>query len=110
MLGIVLVFPRLDAWYPAAGRLDPFRRVWSAVALTCSCQLFTAPLVWIRFRSFPKYFLLTNLGALPLTELFVFVSLPVLVLGGHCPEVIKKLADIIGQFLLQFLETVAAIP
>lgn len=110
MLGIVLVFPRLDAWYPDSSRFDPLRRIWSAVALTCSCQLFTAPLVWIRFRSFPKYFLLTNLGALPLTELFVFVSLPVLILGGHCPEGIKNLADTIGQILLQFLGTVAAIP
>ena len=109
MLGIVLVFPRLDAWFPG-GRFNPLRRIWSAVALTCSCQLFTAPLVWIRFRSFPKYFLLTNLGALPLTELFIFSSLPVLVLGGHCPEGIKKLADMLGQLLLQFLGTVASIP
>ena len=109
MLGIVLVFPWLDAWYPG-GRFNPLRRIWSAVALTCSCQLFTAPLVWMRFRSFPKYFLLTNLGALPLTELFLFSSLPVLGLGAHCPECIKKLADMSGQLLLQFLGTVALIP
>ena len=109
MLGIVLVFPRLDAWYPG-GRYNPLRRIWSAVALTCSCQLFTAPLVWIRFHSFPKYFLLTNLGALPLTEAFICCSLPVIAAGGHCPEGIKKLADMLGQLLLQFLETVAAIP
>ena len=110
MLGIVLVFPRLDAWYPAGRRPDPLRRIWSAVALTCSCQLFTAPLVWLRFHNFPKYFLLTNLGALPLTEGFICCSLPVLILGGHCPEGIKNLADGIGQILLQFLGTVAAIP
>lgn len=109
MLGIVLVFPRLDAWYPG-GRYNPLRRIWSAVALTCSCQLFTAPLVWIRFHSFPKYFLLTNLGALPLTEAFICCSLPVIAAGGHYPEGIKKLADMLGQLLLQFLETVAAIP
>ena len=109
MLGIVLVFPRLDAWFPA-GRFNPVRRVWSAIALTLSCQLFTAPLVWLRFRSFPKYFLLTNLGALPLTEGFIWTSLAVLATGGHGPEGIKKLADTLGQLLLQFLETVAAIP
>ena len=109
MLGIVLVFPRLDAWYPAGRRPDPLRRIWSAVALTCSCQLFTAPLVWLRFRSFPKYFLLTNLGALPLTEGFICCSLPVLILGGRCPEGIKNLADGIGQILLHFLGTVASI-
>ena len=109
VLGIVTVFPHLDAWYPRGPRLDPLRRIWSAVALTLSCQLFTAPLVWLRFREFPKYFLLTNLGAMPLTEAFVCCSLPVLALGEHCPEGIKKLADAVGQLLLQFLETVASI-
>ncbi|MBO7574219.1 MAG: ComEC/Rec2 family competence protein, partial [Bacteroidales bacterium] len=110
MLGIVLVFPRLDAWYPRGPRLDPLRRIWSGVALTLSCQLFTAPLVWLRFRQFPKYFLLTNLGAMPLTEAFICCSLAVLAAGRHCPEGIKNLADSVGQILLHFLETVASIP
>ena len=109
MLGITLVFPRLDAWYPPSSRHDPVRRIWSAAALTLSCQLFTAPLVWIRFHSFPKFFLLTNLGALPLCEAFIWTSLPVLALGGSCPEGIKKLADAVGQTLLHFLEGIAAI-
>ena len=110
MLGITLVFPRLEAWYPPSSRHDPVRRLWSAVALTLSCQLFTAPLVWIRFHTFPKYFLLTNLGALPLCELFLCTSLPVLALGGRCPEGIKNLADGVGQTLVHFLEAIAAIP
>ena len=67
MLGIALLYPRLEAWYPAGSRWDPMRRLWRATALTLSCQAFTAPLVWVRFHSFPKYFLLTNLCALPLT-------------------------------------------
>ena len=107
LLGIVTVFPRLEAWYPAGHRADPVRRVWSAMALTLSCQVFTAPLVWLRFHTFPAFFLLTNLGALPLTEGFILCALPALVPG--CPEAIKNLADGIGQALLHFLETVAAI-
>lgn len=107
LLGIVLVFPRLEAWYPAGLRFDPLRRVWSAMALTLSCQLFTAPLVWIRFHTFPRFFLLTNLGALPLTEAFILCALPALIPG--CPAGIKNLADGIGQALLQFLGTVATL-
>ncbi len=107
LLGIVTVFPRLEAWYPAGHRADPVRRVWSAMALTFSCQVFTAPLVWLRFHTFPAFFLLTNLGALPLTEGFILCALPALLPG--CPEAIKNLADGIGQALLHFLETVAAI-
>lgn len=108
MLGIVLVFPRLEKWYPAGIRHDPVRRVWSAVALTLSCQVFTAPLVWARFHSFPKYFLITNLGALPLTEGFLLCALPALVHG--CPQGIKNLADTLGQTLIFFLQAVASIP
>ena len=107
MLGVLLIFPRLDAWYPRGPRLDPLRRVWSAVALTLSCQVFTAPLVWVHFRQFPRYFLLTNLGALPLTEAFLACSLPTLLPG--CPAGIKKLADVLGQTLLFFLKTVASL-
>ena len=109
MLGIHIVFPRLEAWYPAGIRHDPFRRIWSAAALTLSCQLFTAPLVWLRFRTFPKYFLLTNLCALPLTEAFIFSALPAILWPG-CPQGIKNLADGIGQILLSFLETLATVP
>jgi len=107
LLGIVAVFPRLEAWYPASRRADPVRRVWSAMALTLSCQLFTAPLAYLRFHTFPTFFLLTNLGALPLTEGFLLCALPTLLPG--CPEEIKNLADAVGQALLQFLETISAI-
>ena len=107
MLGIVLVFPRMEAWYPPSVRWDPLRRIWTATALTLSCQVFTAPLVWLRFRQFPKYFLLTNLGALPLTEAFILGGLVALLPG--CPRDIKNLADGIGQMLISFLETVASL-
>ena len=108
MLGIITVFPRLEAWYPKGPRLDPVRRIWTATALTLSCQVFTAPLVWIRFHTFPKYFLLTNLAALPLTEGFLFSALPAL--AGIFPAGTKKLADLLGQSLLSLLGAIAATP
>ena len=108
MLGIITLFPRLKAWYPAGARFDPFRRIWTAVALALSCQAFTAPLVWILFHSFPKYFLLTNLAALPLTEGFLLCALAALC--GICPAGTKKLADLLGQSLLSLLEAIAATP
>ena len=108
MLGIITLYPRIRAWYPAGARFDPFRRIWSAVALALACQAFTAPLVWIRFHTFPKYFLLTNLAALPLTEGFLFSALAALC--GIWPAGTKKLADLLGQSLLSLLEAIAATP
>jgi len=108
MLGIIVLFPRIEAWYPAGVRFDPFRRIWSAVAIAVSCQAFTAPLVWIRFHTFPKYFLLTNLAALPLTEGFLLSALATLC--GIGPAGTKKLADLLGQSLISLLEAIAATP
>ncbi|MCR4824120.1 MAG: ComEC/Rec2 family competence protein [Bacteroidales bacterium] len=107
MLGILLVYPRLEAWYPPGSRRDPVRRIWNGISLTLACQVFTAPLAWIHFHSFPRYFLLTNLGALPLTEAFLLCALPALLPG--CPGAIKNLADTLGQILISFLKTVASL-
>lgn len=79
MLGIYLLFPILRGWYPEGGFPDPVRRIWVSMALSLSCQAFTAPLVWKRFRSFPQAFLLTNLLALPIVEAFVVCAIPALI-------------------------------
>ena len=108
MLGIITLFPRIEAWYPAGARFDPLRRIWSGIALAFSCQAFTAPLAWLRFHTFPKYFLLTNLAALPLTEGFLLSALAALC--GIWPAGTKKLADLLGQSLLSLLDAIAATP
>lgn len=110
MLGIYLVFPRLDAWYPGSGK-NPLKRIWSASALTISCQVFTAPLVWWRFGSFPVYFLITNLVALPLTEALIICSAlsTTAAAAGLCPPPLIHLTDLLSGALLGFLEAVASI-
>lgn len=80
MAGVLTIFPRLDSWYPP-GR-GPVRRIWSSMAVSISCQLTTAPLVWLLFRSFPRCFLLTNLLALPLVELLMLSSVVTLTLSA----------------------------
>ncbi len=75
VLGIVFIFPVLEKFYPGQGEYDPVHKIWSSVALSVSCQLTTAPVVWIYFHTFPKYFLLTNLISLPLAELVILTAL-----------------------------------
>ncbi|MBQ1619344.1 MAG: ComEC/Rec2 family competence protein [Bacteroidales bacterium] len=114
MLGIFVLFPRLEAWYPSggrSGRFDPFRRIWSAVALSCSCQAFTAPLVWFTFHTFPKHFILTNLLALPLTELLMACSIGALAASALQASTLGSMltgaADAISCKLLWCLQTIA---
>jgi len=112
MLGIFTVFPWLDGFYPRSEGIlkhDPMRKLWSAVALTCSCQLFTAPLVWLRFHTFPKYFILTNLIALPLTEGLIFCGVASLILGvfGLHPHLLLWATDSLAQALQNSLSIIS---
>ncbi|MBQ3723100.1 MAG: ComEC/Rec2 family competence protein [Bacteroidales bacterium] len=115
MLGITLLLPRLQAWYPAPRtrleKADPMRRIWNAAAMTISCQVFTAPLAWIRFHTFPKYFLLTNLLSLPLSGAVMLVSVSVLTLAaaGICPYWLVRADDALIEALLFVLETISSL-
>ena len=110
MLGIFVLFPWLEGFYekPARG-WSPMRWAWSSMALSISCQVFTAPLVWLRFGTFPKYFLLTNLIALPLTSALMFSAVACLVLAafGICPSWLVWVVDTIARLLEGSLAIIA---
>ena len=109
MAGIFLVYPVLEKWYPPSPSWDPFRRIWKAAALSISCQLFTAPLAWLRFHSFPRYFLLTNLLALPLTTALMTCAVLTVVLSaiGLCPGFLIQITDALCNGLQRALEIIA---
>ena len=111
MAGIFLVYPRLKAWYPDGLRFDPVRKVWQAAALSISCQLFTGPLAWLRFHTFPACFLLTNLLALPLTTLLMGTAVATVALGGAgwCPAILLNVTDRLCNTLLFVLSTIASL-
>lgn len=110
MAGIFFLYPVLERWYPAGSPFHPLRRIWQAAALSISCQLFTAPLVWYRFRSFPRCFLLTNLLAIPLTTALMASSVATLALSAvhACPAALYRLTDGLCRLLLFVLETIAS--
>ena len=110
MAGIFLLYPTLDGWYPKSGRFDPVRKIWEAAALSISCQVFTGPLAWLRFRTFPTYFLLTNLFALPLTTLLMGTAVTTLVLQGIglCPGFLILATDRLCSTLVRTLEIISS--
>lgn len=109
MAGIALVYPRLRDWYPGSGRANPFRWMWNSAALSVSCQVFTAPLVALRFGTFAPYFLLTNLLALPLTEALVCCALATLAFSavGLLPPFLAPLTDLLATLLVRSLEIIS---
>ena len=116
MAGIFLLFPTLDRIYPAPScsklsRFNPLRKIWSAATLSISCQVFTGPLAWYYFHTFPKYFILTNLIALPLTSAIMTLSVATIALSflGICPEPLVILNDHAMQALVFCLEIISGL-
>lgn len=114
MLGIFVLLPALQGWYPSTGRIaarfDPFRRLWNAMALSLSCQAFTAPVAWIHFHSFPRYFLLSNLISMPLTSALMICGLACTgaeIMGAE-PGFLIKATDRIAFWLIRSLEIIAS--
>jgi len=108
MCGIYLLFPRIDAIYPKA-KHDPFRKIWSLACLSISCQLFTAPVAWYHFRSFPKWFLLTNMIAMPLASVMMVTAVVALILSvlGICPGVMTRAVDLMAHALIWSLDAIS---
>jgi len=109
MLGIFTLFPEMESWYPRSGNWDLLRKVWSMLALSCSCQIFTAPLAWYRFGSFPMYFLLTNLLAMPLTSLLMGTAIACIALSalGLCPDLLIITTDSLAEALQGCLDIIS---
>ena len=115
MAGITFIYPGLSGLYPEgknlAGRIDPMRKIWQGAVLSISCQAFTAPLAWYRFHTFPKYFLITNLTALPLTSAVMVLSVTTIALSGTgiCPGEIVALNDKAVGLLVSCLEIISSL-
>ena len=110
MAGIFILYPRLEAWWPEGPRIDPLRKIWQAAALSISCQAFTGPLAWYRFHTFPTYFLITNLLAMPVTTLLMGAAVTTLVLQGLgcCPAFLIQVTDALCRALTWILKVISS--
>jgi len=109
MAGIYTVFPVMKDWYQGSSR-NPLKRIWDLSCLSISCQLFTAPLSWIYFHSFPKYFLLCNLLAMPVCEITMISAIGTLALQKWAwgAAALSRLTDLGCEALLSIMETISS--
>ena len=117
MAGIAFIYPRLRDFWPSEGgnpasfksRMNIMKRIWEASALSIACQITTAPVAYIYFRSLPANFLLTNLIALPLTGALIPAALITTALhsSGICPDAAIRITEWLAQSLVRSLEIIA---
>lgn len=94
------------------GRRGPMKRLWDAAALTIACQAFTAPAAWLHFGTFPEYFIITNLLAVPLSNFIMITSVGVIALSalGICPSFLIDLDCFCIGLLKDILVTISELP
>lgn len=93
MAAICFIFPAVKGLLECRSAL--MEKVWNTVALSLSCQAATAPLVLLYFGTFPKYFMITNFVAIPLTASAIYLT-PVALITKNLP--------LAGDFLQTLLQ------
>lgn len=109
MAGIVWIYPPLNNIMTDDEADKLTRKIWSSAMLSISCQLTTLPLTWHYFGTFPPYFILTNLLALPLTGIMMPLAAITVFLSylGVCPEIMMAATEKLTESLVFILETIS---
>jgi competence protein ComEC len=108
MFGIAYIFPYMRKMW--TNDLKILKWIWESAALSISCQLTTGPLAWYYFGTFPQYFLLTNLLALPLTGILIPIALLTVTMTavGWCPDIVIYVTECLAQSMIEALSIIAS--
>jgi competence protein ComEC len=108
IFGIAYIYPHLKSIW--RNNWTGLKKIWDSASLSISCQLTTGPLAYHYFGTFPQYFLLTNLLAIPLAGLLIPMALLTVIMSiaGCCPEMLIGLAEWITTATTHALSIIAS--
>ena len=116
MAGIAYIFPRLKRLWPEETGKETYmnrllRWIWNSASMSVACQLTTGPIAWIYFGTFPQYFILTNLIALPLVGLIIPMGLLTMVLDACniCPQLMISSTETLVSLMAESLAVIASL-
>ncbi|MCQ2184960.1 MAG: ComEC/Rec2 family competence protein [Bacteroidales bacterium] len=109
--GILTAGPVLSSCWTLSGggAHSPMKRIWDSASVSISAQLLTWPVVLLRFGTFPRHFLLTNLLAIPVTTALIIscITATGLTAIGHCPPFVVRAADFLCSLLQSVLHIIS---
>ena len=73
VLSILIYEPLITKWIYVKNKL--LKQLWSMVSITLAAQILTTPIVLFHFKQFPILFLITNLVAVPLSNIVLLLSI-----------------------------------
>ena len=77
VLSIVFFQPAINKLYRPSSKLSKVG--WDLIAVSIAAQLGTTPFTLYYFHQFPNYFLLTNLVAIPLSSMVIYLAITLLI-------------------------------
>lgn len=92
ILGIVCLQQRIEHWI--TGRLKLWKQISAMLATTLAAQIGTLPLCLYYFHQFPNYFVITNMVAVPLSTIILFLEVILLVCSP-----LNKISILIGSII-----------
>lgn len=76
VLSIVFFQPQISKWFYVKNKLGKW--TWNLVAVSIAAQIGTVPFTLYYFHQFPNFFLLTNVVAIPLSTLVIYLAIALL--------------------------------
>ena len=110
VLGIVLLYPKI--YPPLASKYWLPDRAWMLISVSLAAQFATFPLILFYFAQFPNYFILTNLLAIPLVTIILYLGLSLLVFSFSLfiSKVLTLVLNGIVSSLVFVVEKVSELP
>jgi len=108
VLSIFFIYPRLNSFLKTQTKIVGY--IWKSVSLSISCQIVTTPLILYHFGSYPVYFLITNLLAIPLTEIIIYLiiisllTFDIPIVGKTSAYLLEKVIHILNKIIITISE------
>jgi len=102
LLSIIVIHPKINRYYLPKNIIVKY--IWTTVSISIACQIGTSIITITTFGFFPTYFLLSNLLAIPLSEIILYLALGQLVFIGNAS--ISEFIVYVLRFLIQLLNSI----
>ncbi len=102
--GIIWLYPTLSAAFDLIKEYKIYKYlkpVWNTLCISLACQITTAPIAWHYFHNFSFYFLITNLIAVPIATVSLYL-IALSLLTGNIP-VLGDIFETMAQVSIHFL-------
>lgn len=108
--GIMLLYKPLYQWPGFENRL--LLQCWQLTAMSMAAQVFTFPLLLYHFHQFPNYFLISNLVAVPLSAIILYLGIFIICIAGWSwlASLVGAAATYLVYLLNNFIRYMAKFP